>query len=49
MNTHHAPVEEKVVALDQTAAFVMPGRVPGIHVWAAREKEDVDGRDEARP
>jgi len=26
----------------------MPGLVPGIHVLAA-SKEDVDGRDEARP
>jgi hypothetical protein len=25
--------------------FVMPGLVPGIHVLAARQKEDVDGRD----
>jgi hypothetical protein len=25
--------------------FVMPGRVPGIHVLAALIKKDVDGRD----
>jgi hypothetical protein len=24
----------------------MPGLVPGIHVFAAMSKEDVDGRDE---
>jgi hypothetical protein len=30
------------------AKLVMPGLVPGIHVLAAL-KEDVDGRDEARP
>jgi hypothetical protein len=29
--------------------FVMPGLVPGIHVLASLEQEDVDGRDEARP
>jgi hypothetical protein len=29
---------------------VMPGPVPGIHVFAALEpKQDVDGRDDARP
>jgi hypothetical protein len=28
--------------------LVMPGLVPGIHAFAA-SKEDVDGRDEARP
>jgi len=26
--------------------FVMPGLDPGIHVFAAPKKEDVDGRDE---
>jgi hypothetical protein len=26
-------------------SFVMPGLVPGIHVLAALEKKDVDGRD----
>jgi hypothetical protein len=25
--------------------FVMPGLVPGIHVFAATRKKDVDGRD----
>ena len=29
--------------------LVMPGLVPGIHVFAASSKKDVDGRDEARP
>ena len=29
--------------------LVMPGLVPGIHVFGYRDKEDVDGRDEARP
>jgi hypothetical protein len=29
--------------------LVMPGLVPGIHVFAASGKKDVDGRDEARP
>jgi hypothetical protein len=29
--------------------FVMPGLVPGIHVLAATNKKDVDGRDKARP
>jgi hypothetical protein len=28
--------------------FVMPGLVPGIHVFLG-ERKDVDGRDEARP
>ena len=27
------------------AKFVMPGLVPGIHVLAAFNKKDVDGRD----
>jgi hypothetical protein len=31
-----------------TATLVMPGLVPGIHVFL-RKREDVDGRDEARP
>ena len=26
--------------------FVMPGLVPGIHVFASLSKKDVDGRDE---
>jgi hypothetical protein len=26
--------------------FVMPGLVPGIHVFKQQKKEDVDGRDE---
>jgi hypothetical protein len=30
---------------DSIAKFVMPGLVPGIHVFAARKQEDVDGRD----
>jgi hypothetical protein len=29
--------------------FVMPGLVPGIHVFETTKSEDVDGRDEARP
>jgi hypothetical protein len=28
------------------ARFVMPGLVPGIHVFVASGKSDVDGRDE---
>jgi hypothetical protein len=28
-----------------SAKFVMPGLVPGIHVLAAPQQEDVDGRD----
>jgi hypothetical protein len=30
-------------------SVVMPGLVPGIHVLGATSKEDVDGRDKARP
>jgi hypothetical protein len=30
---------------DFIAKFVMPGPVPGIHVFTARKQEDVDGRD----
>jgi hypothetical protein len=30
-------------------SFVMPGLVPGIHVFTALKQEDVDGRDGARP
>jgi hypothetical protein len=33
----------------QQTAFVMPGLVPGIHVFFCASKKDVDGRDEARP
>jgi hypothetical protein len=35
----------------ETPSFpsVMPGLVPGIHVFTSISKEDVDGRDEARP
>jgi hypothetical protein len=29
--------------------FLMPGLVPGIHVFLHLKKKDVDGRDEARP
>ena len=29
--------------------FVMPGLVPGIHVFYVDKKQNVDGRDEARP
>ncbi len=29
--------------------FVMPGLVPGIHVYTTSNKKDVDGRDKARP
>jgi hypothetical protein len=28
---------------------VMPGPVPGIHAFRAEPKQDVDGRDDARP
>jgi hypothetical protein len=38
----------KAVAL--SSKFVMPGLVPGIHVFPENSmQEDVDGRDEARP
>jgi hypothetical protein len=30
---------------DSIAKFVMPGLVPGIHVFTARKQKDVDGRD----
>jgi hypothetical protein len=29
--------------------FVMPGPVPGLHVFLRFEAKSVDGRDEARP
>jgi hypothetical protein len=32
-----------------TLFFVMPGLVPGIHVFRVGVSKDVDGRDEARP
>ena len=32
-----------------TPSIVMPGLVPGIHVFKASRSKDVDGRDEARP
>src|SRR5277367_3156200 len=31
--------------LNEVLKFVMPGLVPGIHVLAANDREDVDGRD----
>ena len=35
------------VGMVVSAAGVMPGFVPGIHAW--HHKQDVDGRDIARP
>jgi hypothetical protein len=29
--------------------FVMPGLVPGIHVLGDKQKQGVDGREQARP
>jgi hypothetical protein len=34
---------------DSLTKLVMPGLVPGIHVFECQIKKDVDGRDEARP
>jgi hypothetical protein len=32
--------------INRNMEFVMPGLVPGIHVFTASRKKDVDGRDE---
>jgi hypothetical protein len=39
------PVQAVKLEMGLSAKFVMPGLVPGIHVLAAPQQEDVDGRD----
>jgi hypothetical protein len=38
-----------LVARNDKFIFVMPGLVPGIHVFTIDVSKDMDGRDEARP
>ena len=43
--THLNPADELALIRALLLSLVMPGLVPGIHVFAPTIKKDVDGRD----